>query len=172
MNCTLRVNYGSVKWVIKKWGYKVGGGAKNNSTYCTELSYRAEHTAWHRVSTSRDEQGRTDVAPGGWVGVHECILLGAYGHLPGSPVLGQQVVKQLSCPSYVEGVLGGCSLAAMGEGMALLPPLWLGPWRGGCPPRRADSAAHSPCLPEHSYFPCAAGRDFTFILVTGLFSFS
>lgn len=27
-------------------------------------------------------------------------------------------------------------------------------------------------LTEHSYFPCAADREFTFILVTGLFSLS
>lgn len=38
--------------------------------------------------------------------------------------------------------------------------------------RGRQTAAHSPRLTELSYFPCAADREFTFILVTGLFSFS
>lgn len=86
------------------------------------------------------------MAPGRWADVHACLLLGAYPHLHGSPVLGQQVVKQLCCPlpHMWKGFLGGCSLAAMGEGMALLPPLWLGPWRGGCPPQQADCRSLSP----------------------------
>lgn len=87
---------------------------------------------------------------------------------PGSLMPGQQVVKQLSCPHTQSGLLGGCSLAGMGGCMAL--PAWVP--REKAAHRGRQTAVHSHRLTEHSYFPCAADHEFTFILVTGLFSFS
>lgn len=119
----------------------------------------------------------TNMGLGRWVGLGSmnvrtvgCLQTSTWGSGALGP--GQQVVKQLSCPYIQSGLPGGCSLVGTGEGMTLLLPPCLGPWRGGCPLWQADSAVRSPRLTEHSYFPCAADREFTFILVTGLFSFS
>lgn len=82
---------------------------------------------------------------------------------PRSLVPGQQVVKQLSCPHTQSGLLAG-----MG-GRTALPARVPGEKAAH---RGRQAAVHSRRLTEHSYFPCAADREFTFILVTGLFSFS
>lgn len=74
-------------------------------------------------------------------------------------------------PRSCRGSRGGHSRAGMGERMALLPPPARVPGEEAAQ-RGGRTAARSLRLVERSYFPCAADREFTFILVTGLFSFS
>lgn len=111
----------------------------------------------------------------GWPGVHErihCrvltnIYLGPWD--PGAEPAGCQAAE---LPLHSVGAPG---TAAPWQG-------WESAWPASCLPawvpgeeaahRGRQTAVRSPRLTEHSYFPCAADREFTFILVTGLFSFS
>lgn len=66
---------------------------------------------------------------------------------PGAPPAGCQASELHPHPPLLNtwlGFLGVCSLAGMGECAALLLPPRPGPWRGGYPPQRADSALTLP----------------------------
>lgn len=98
---------------------------------------------------------------------------------PWVPGVGQQVVNQSSCPpsSPLLGAPGQLLLGSDGEHVSFSSPTpnpaaSLGLWGGGCPLWQAGSGLHTLPSPRHSCSPCAADREFTFILVTGLFSFS
>ena len=93
--------------------------------------------------------GEDELASWAWAGLHKRVLLGlANVYLgPGGPASRLSSLWAAPHPPLLNtwlGFLGVCSLAGMGECAALLLPPRPGPWRGGYPPQRADSALTLP----------------------------
>lgn len=119
-----------------------------------------------RITLARLSDGSASTVGGACVGICECILLVLTNASLGFwPACCQ--ATELPPPHAWLGILGSCSLP--GVGSAWPPPASSG-WVPG--EKAAHHGGQTPELHslsrEHSYSPCAADREFTFIPVTGV----
>lgn len=163
-------------------GYREAGGEGEELSW-HRLVMETRHKPGTECCSTRLSSGRRSgrglrIPRPGPLFANKCILLVLTNASLGpwcGPAGGQPVELPPSTPLL--GAPGQLLLGSDGELVSFSSPTpnpaaSLGLWGGGCPLWQAGSGLHTLPSPRHSCSPCAADREFTFILVTGLFSFS